>query len=431
MGGPWEKFQNAGSQPEVQAEGPWSKFASGEAVDEGPKMSFKGLLENVAKEIPKLIEATATQVKEGLYDIPKAIGNLPREIVQGTKPQDTQLGKYTQDRTNAMAEGLKGAVEHPVETAYNNPISAAATVFGAGRGAMSLGSKGLQAGAKGLSKVGAAMEEAGAKGQNYAAGLRQQTIEAMTKGNQNPGDVGVKVGATLAKENIIGSTPKATYDNLIKAKDVAGKEVGAALKDIHGNGVPAVSAEEALSPMLEAIKERTGAATSARKAMAKPFQEIYNHLIKNAEGGKISLEQVRKAMNEVGPMTVKGSEEVQAAMSELYGNLASVQENMVNVIAKTAKKPELTANLLKANAKYSLYKRIAPDLKKAAAKESVGKASFFASPVENLKKTAATYSSKLLTKAGSGLNSLGMDPSNKAVLDAAMKRLKGGDANAQ
>src|SRR5258707_1019871 len=74
-------------------------------------------------------------------------------------------------------------------------------------------------------------------------------------------------------------------------------------------------------------------------------------------------------MDEIGPMTHKGSEETQASMSELYGSLASARESMINDIASKANNPTLAQNLLDANARYSKYIRILPDIARAAGKE--------------------------------------------------------------
>lgn len=397
---------------------------------EQPKMSFKGLLENIGKELVQ----TAEVVKKGAYDLPKTLLKTPVQLAQGKSFGETDLGKESADIANsapAVPGMVSNAVQHPIQTAYENPLTAASLGFGAAKGAASLAKGALSAtkgiGAKAGAKIGGALESAGARGQNFAAGLRPQTIEAMTRAGQNPGEIGTKVGAQLAKERIIGSSPTATYNNLRKARGLAGEEVGSAVKAINQSGVAAVRAETALEPLLTAIKERTGAITSAKKSMAKPFQEVYNYLLKQSkENEMLSLDEVKKAMKEVGPMTSKGSEEVQAAMSELYGTLANVQDHIVTQIANGTKNPALKSNLLKANEKFSLYSRITPDLKRLAAKESVGKTSFLASPVEATKKFLANQASGIITRTGTSLKGFQTMKDN-----ATLQSLKARLANAQ
>ena len=274
--------------------------------------------------------------------------------------------------------------------------------------------------------VGAKLEALGAKGQNFAAELRPQTIESMiTKANPNPGKIGEEVGNLLSKEGIVGATPKNTMDNLIKAHTKAGDEVGQAIKNIHGSGRAAINAEKALQPLAETVKEYSSAMTGTKRNLAKHFEEVLNHFKKqSSQDGMLSFDDVTKALKEVGPLTSKGSDEAQQAMSLLYGKLANVRDEMVKEVATKAKNPSLREALLKANKKFSTYTRIMPDIERSAAKEAVGASSPFAGPVDALKQYAAKKASGLLNKAGTAMKGFGLDDKNRQVLDQTLQRMR-------
>jgi hypothetical protein len=331
------------------------------------------------------------------------------------------LGQEAAAVANAAPEvpgKLLGALKNPVQTAYNNPLTVVTLGYGAAKAGVSAVKGAVNATKTGAANIGSKLESVGATAQNYAAGIRSQTVEAMTRSGQNPADVGAKIGGKLVQEKILGTTPKETFDNLIQARARAGRQVQEAVQKIHKNGLAAIPADDALQPLFDALSERAGAITSARKAMAKPFRQVYNFLLDQAkENGMLSLDDVKKALKEIGPMTHKGSEEVQAAMSELYGVLANVQDNIITTIAKSAKNPALRDNLLKANERFSLFARIAPDLEKAAAKEAVGSTSMLAHPIDAVKKMAANKGSAVLNNIGTKLR--GLSPSSSPIAQQA------------
>jgi hypothetical protein len=408
MAGPWENYQ-------TKETGPWATYQTGTAPKK-PKMSLSGLLENAGKELLGALE-TAAQAPTAL---PSALLKTPVQMARGTPLKETELGQQAFGMVEAVKQipsQVGEAVKHPLQTAYENPLAAATLAYGGGIGAAKIGAKALRG-------VGSAFESAGARGVNYAVGLRPQTIEAITKAGQNPVDVGVNIGSRLAQERIIGSTPKQTFDNLIKARQTAGSEVGRALKEI---GNPTVDMDTALKPLLDATTERTGAITAARKTMGKPFEQVYNYLVETAskKGNVIGLEDIRKAMKEVGPMTHKGAEEVQAAMSELYGTLANVQDNIITQLANTAKKLDLKQALLKANEKYSLYSRILPDIERSASKAAAGKTSLLASPLTAAKQFAAAKGSGLMARTGTAMQGfpVAAQGANEAVLQAVRAKM--------
>lgn len=265
---------------------------------------------------------------------------------------------------------------------------------------------------KGLAKVGSAMEEMGAKGQNFAAGLRPQTIEAMTRSGQNPGDIGVMAGSKLAQDGIIGSTGKETFANLLKAKDKGWQQVKQAIKNINQNGLAAINVNDALVPLNSKINTLRGAATKVRQNMATHFEEVRDWLAKRGEeNGMISLDDVKTMMKEIGPLTQKGSDEIQAAMSELYGTLANTQDTIVSKIADQADNPEIKNQLLKANQNYSFYARISPDIERFTAKEAVGRSEGFK---EGLKRKVERIVSGPINKTGTKLKKAGKTTDNLA-----------------
>lgn len=226
------------------------------------------------------------------------------------------------------------------------------------------------------------LERSGGAGLNATAGIRGTTIQKLAKAGQNPGAVGIDLAKQLNSEGAIGSSPISTWDNVNKLKESAGSDVGSAMHAIRdqaaklgSDGDPLmVDAKTALKPVYEGWAYRAGGMTSAMQSKAKHFEEIYNGLtdIAKNQGGQLHLDNIKQAMDEIGPMTHKGAPEVQEAMQELYGALADTNDHMVQTIAKGANNPTLASNLLNANERYSRYMRIMPDISRASAMESVG-----------------------------------------------------------
>lgn len=211
------------------------------------------------------------------------------------------------------------------------------------------------------------------------AGIRPKTLQTMTPAGINPAEFAHSLKSSLNKEEAIGKNAADTWNKMHALKEQAGQDVGSALEAIgktassSGTNPLVVPAEQALKPVLEGWTERASGATTARKAMAKPFEQVYSALVGKAanQGGMLTLDDLRGAMDEIGPMTHKGAPQIQEAMSELYGVLANARDAMVNTVAKQASDPALASNLLGANARYSKYVRLMPDVTAHTTKEAI------------------------------------------------------------
>lgn len=365
----------------------------------------------------------------------------------------TSTGYPTPQSLDSPPAGAEDPTGQKLIKNFSTAMEGAGTAMlglGLTKGAVNLGIKGIAKAAESsgasslLSKlenfVGKSLERAGAKGTNYAAGIREGTLRGMTRAGQNPGEVGLKLGGELAKSGAIKGSSIETFNEAAKLKDASGKAVGKALDNISKEAQKygevenplAMDAKSSLQPLFDSWQEKAKGLTTASKNLAKPFKEVYTGLMKQAEkqGGKITTDDVRKAMKEIGPLTHKGSEEVQAAMSEVYGVMANMRDKMVTTLANQAKNPSLKADLLNSNAEYSRWLRIMPDLAKASGKEAVDGSSFFRSMRDLTRHPVVT---KNLHKLGSAMknNSLPGFPlaetgtTNKAALDRALAMLKG------
>lgn len=273
---------------------------------------------------------------------------------------------------------------------------------------------------------------------NKAAGISEKTIKAMTGAGKNPGETAVKLGAELRDAGVIKSTASKTWKAVDDLRKQAGKDVGTALDKISrvtskmqeaSDDVPhALDVKTSLEPLVAAWTERAQAMTSAKRAMAKPYEEIYTGLteIAKKQNGKLTLDNIRVALDEVGPLVHKGSEETQAVMGELYGTLANMRDKMVEKIAVDSGNPTLAGELLRANSQYSKYIRILPDIAKATIKEGLGKGPGLAEPVKYLTKKAAPAIASLAHLGDRIAQSVVVKGTQRGVGVAGMKAIREG-----
>lgn len=230
------------------------------------------------------------------------------------------------------------------------------------------------------------LERSGGAGLNATAGIRGSTIQKLTPRGQNPGTVGINLSKELNDAGAIGTSGIDTWGKMYGLKEQAGQDVASALQAIRdrsaqssGAGDPLmIDADKALKPLLDEWTKRAGGITPAAQATARPLEELHeglSNLAKN-QGGQLHLDNIRQAMDEIGPLTHKGDLEKQALYSDQYHNLAEINDHMVDTIAKGANNPTLASNLKNANKKYSMYMRVMPDVSRVSAMESVGQKSF-------------------------------------------------------
>lgn len=267
----------------------------------------------------------------------------------------------------------------------------------------------------GLSKAGKAgkLSELATEEANKSASIMPRTIENMTRAGKSQADKAAEVGKMLLDDGVLQSSAKETEKAALSKLKESGENVGKALADISkaskkvtGQAIDneiehGAAAHEVMKPLNDVIQGFAEAVTGARKNLAKPFEDVKSWLVKKAEdqSGKLTLENVKYVMDEIGPMTKKGSEETQLAMSELYGKLAQMRDGIVEKIASDSGNPSLGKNLLTANAKYSTYLHIMPDLGRNAVKEALGRGPGLAEPVKYITKKAAPIVAKLANKA--------------------------------
>lgn len=250
-------------------------------------------------------------------------------------------------------------------------------------------------------------EKMGAKGINASAGIRSKTIQAMA-GKENPTIFGAKLGKSLSEEGAIGFGPSSTFDKSKGILEKYGQDVQKAIVDIKSTGKPVdLPAEEALTPLFNEIQTAKDATFSSNRALARPFREAYDKLWKVSKDGKLNLDNIREVMKETGEAMGRAGRDTpkEAAYSELYGVLARVRDGMVNKIAEMAQNPKLAENLKKANAGYSKYSRLMPDIRSSSAKEGVKGLPLF-SPVKSLVESTQPLISKGLLKSGKILPSV-------------------------
>lgn len=125
--------------------------------------SLSGLGQNALKDIGRNVLGYAEQIKQGAYDIPKAIVQTPVQLAQGTPYGQTEMGKQTAqfaNQTPQTVQDVVGIAKDPIGAMYRNPVTT-----------------GLAATAV-ASKLAPLAQQAGIKGVSVALGPSQEAIQA-------------------------------------------------------------------------------------------------------------------------------------------------------------------------------------------------------------------------------------------------------------
>lgn len=224
------------------------------------------------------------------------------------------------------------------------------------------------------------LETTGAQGLYEKTGIRGMTIEKMTPWGGNPATVGADFIKKLESQGVLdASTRGGVLDKVQNFYNSAGSKVGAARDAIKAesskyagvNDPTVIPADEALQPLADQMQKYKSGALSQTKSIGRTFKSMYDFLLNKAQaqGGDLSLEDIKGGLDEVGPLTHVGNDIQQEAMARLYGSLADTQDHMVKNIAAQAKNPALRDNLLKANADFSQIARVIHDVRRGAAME--------------------------------------------------------------
>ncbi len=274
---------------------------------------------------------------------------------------------------------------------------------------------------------------------NKAADIMPKTIENMTRAGESQADKAHQVGKILLDDGVLKTSAKETEKAALGQLKKYGQDVGSALDDIAkaskkvtGQAIDSevehgAAAHEVLKPLNETLQGFADSVTEARKNLAKPFENVKTWLSAKAESqnGKITIDNIKHVMDEIGPMTQKGNEETQLAMSELYGTLAKMRDNVVEKIAADSGIPALGKNLLEANSKYSTYLHIMPDIARKATKEALGRGPGLAEPGKAITQKAAPIVAKLAYNSDKLANSVPAQTAKKAVGLGGFKLMRG------
>src|SRR4029077_4750237 len=117
---------------DAQAQASIDSLMSNQAPPQHSLAQFKG---NLGSDLAKNVLGVGMTLKQGLYDIPKAVAETPRQVLQGTPLAQTGVGqqlKQLQGQVKGTIEKYKGVAENPLEYAYKQPVSAALDVAALG-----------------------------------------------------------------------------------------------------------------------------------------------------------------------------------------------------------------------------------------------------------------------------------------------------------
>lgn len=241
----------------------------------------------------------------------------------------------------------------------------AMTAYGVG----SLAKAGISAAARGASSLFEASPDL------LNAGIKPSTVLKMTPSGANPADYGKQLEGELNQAGAIGKNPSDTFQRMNSLKDQAGQQVSNSLNNISqaaGPGALNVNAETALKPVYDAWSNEVSSLVPDNKTISI-FGKYYDALSSQAknQGGNLTLDNLHDFLQEIGPKTHAGSEQMQDIYSKLYSAGANARDGVVNTVAQQANNPQLAQDLLGSNADYSKYIRLMPDVSKSAATSAV------------------------------------------------------------
>lgn len=273
-------------------------------------------------------------------------------------------------------------------------------------------------------------EQKGGKGLNAIAGIRGKTVELMTRPGENPGTVGAALAKQMDQEGAIGNTAAETYQKSTQVANKYGQGIQDALNKIKAANKSLgvypdledslkVQSNPLLKPILDKANDLAKSPYPVDKTTARGWRAMYSSLSQkaNANSGFLTLDDLRGEMHKVGSMYDTAGPNHVGTIDQLYSHLADLRDDMVNDIADRVSDPKLASNLLKANAGYSRYMRVLPDIKKAASAESVGQMNL-SSMAADIKKSifnSRPVASTML-KAGDNMRKTGSPFGNAGIV---------------
>ena len=252
----------------------------------------------------------------------------------------------------AIEQGVGDFLSDPVGSMYRNPITTAMTIAG---------------GIKGVSDIFDTTPDL------VKSGIKETTIRHMVPEGMNPAKFTQQLQDELNSENLLGKNASITWDKFEPEMKDSAQEVGAVRQEIAdspaGPDALKVDAQTALQPIYDAWGKEVEAIVPDRTVLKK-FGDYYNGLMEAAKNqdGKLTMDDVHKFLQEIGPKTHAGSEANQAIFSKMYAVAMDAQDKIVNTVADQSGNPELGQKLIDANARFSRNARLMPDIAAAAGK---------------------------------------------------------------
>lgn len=359
---PWEDFAPPPAPvveaPKAETKYPWEDFGGTSHPAQPPSQSFGGMVGQVAQDVfmkpAKAAEDLATNPVTMAKALPYVMSAAATEIPGGN--------------TGGMVAGRQISNEALRLLGHSEDIPSGGEQLAEAGGAVI------------ADAAGPIMRFFKPPPSLIEAGVTARTIKNMVPPGANPAKYGEALEKELRGVGALSDDAKKTWDAMNGMKEKAGQAVGDSLQKIAttatklgGENPLALDAEATLKPILDGWAERAGGSLQGTRRLAKPFEEAYQNLMQTAsqQGGKITMDNIHSLMDEVGPLVHKGPEATQQAYSELYGALADTRDQMVQSVAKQANDPKLAQNLLNANAAYSKFMRLMPDVTNAAAKHAL------------------------------------------------------------
>lgn len=340
-----------------------------------------------AEDLAKGALGTGMRIGKGIYDLPSDLVQSGAATLSGGNPLETPIAQDVKTVGGGIGNAVMGIrksigdlaskdawVNHPVQ----NAVNAGSILEGGLEGGL-----GAEAGTGAAGRLGEVLEKSGAREATGVAGITDKTIGKMTPRGGNEAVTRADLGKRLIDDKVIGGlgeTPEKIRENQLGQKDKYGNQVKEALSQIRNSGVPPeVSADKALSPILNEWSKLADDSQPEGRAMARRLAASYTKLedIANKKGGVLGFDDIHNEMESVGQTLGKTPKTSPSYghLSDLYKTLAQSKDAIVDDVSKRSGNLDLAKQLKDANAGFHTYSQIGRDVGKIAAKEGVEKGS--------------------------------------------------------
>ncbi len=277
----------------------------GNSPAQSSSYSLSGLAKNILPDIGRNLIGAATQIKQGAYDIPKALIQTPTQLAQGMPYANTEMGEQTAsfaNQTPQVTQAVSGVAQDPLGAMYRNPVTTALA-------ATAIGSKILP-----YAQTGAI------KGMSAALGPSQEAIEARMA---NPeGIANASSYADLAQK--LPDTLNTLKDQISQHDDTAASTLRDSNNPAEG-AIPKDQINSIFGDLIADLKIKGAIVGPGRKAAIGKLQSLYKDInqigSENPNLTEMDLKDIIRSVDKNINWQDKGLSDLNSSLTDFRGKV--------------------------------------------------------------------------------------------------------------